>query len=242
MGTANALRLVIIVASCVIADALAAFTPGSPAFAPGSRTELRTAVDGCTSSDGTRQQDQVRKDYADTITGQQEGTIGCCQTSLYGKSMGYSAEDLKLKGDDINLSCGNPVTLAALQPGEYVLDLGSGAGLDAILAAKQVGDSGYVIGVDMTPEMLEKARKAVRKQGLDKSVSLRLGEIEHLPVADSTVDVVISNCVINLSPDKPQVFRECFRILRNGGRIAIADVVAKSEIPERLKTNKAVSC
>merc|ERR1719182_1164521 len=140
------------------------------------------------------------------------------------------------------LSCGNPVALAALQAGEHVLDLGSGAGLDSILAARQVGDSGFVIGVDMTPDMLKKARAAARKHGLDRTVSFRLGEIEYIPVADSTVDVVISNCVINLSPDKLQVFRECYRCLRDGGRIAIADVVAKSEIPERLKTNKAVSC
>merc|ERR1719163_49822 len=190
-------------------------------------------------SGSTRQQDQVRADYAATITNQKE-TVGCCETAVHGNSMGYTDEELKLKSDDKMLACGNPVTLAALQAGEYVLDLGCGAGLDCILASKKVGDSGFVIGVDMTPEMLKKAREAALKQGLNKSISFRLGEIEHIPVPDATVDAIISNCVINLSPDKPQVFRECFRCLRDGGRIAIADVIAKSEIPERLMTAKAL--
>ena len=134
----------------------------------------------------------------------------------------------------LSLGCGDPVTLAGLQPGETVLDLGSGGGIDCFLAAKQVGPSGHVIGVDMTPDMLEKARANAKKMSAE-NVEFRLGEIEHLPVADESVDVVISNCVINLSPDKAQVFHDVYRALRPGGRLAVSDIVTRVELPPELK-------
>ncbi len=136
----------------------------------------------------------------------------------------------------LSLGCGDPITLAALQSGQTVLDLGSGGGIDCFLAARRVGAGGRVIGIDMTPEMIEKARQNKARLGAE-NVEFRLGEIEHLPVPDSTVDVIISNCVINLSPDKPQVFQEAFRVLKAGGRIAFSDMVTDGSMPDSVKTD-----
>ncbi len=166
----------------------------------------------------------------------------CCSGGSSSAIQFYESAEAAQLPDEVtglSLGCGDPVTLAALQPGQVVLDLGSGGGIDCFLAAQKVGPSGRVIGVDMTPAMLEKARANREKVGAE-NVEFRLGEIEHLPVADGTVDVIISNCVINLSPDKPQVFREAFRVLKPGGKLAVSDMVTDGPLPESIKSNLAI--
>jgi len=190
----------------------------------------------------------VREKYSGIAKGNAGGcTPSCCGGSPslvnimdLGKALDYAEKDLSLAPGEANLGlgCGNPISKAELKPGEIVLDLGSGAGFDAFLAAQRVGESGKVIGVDMTHEMIEKARFNAEKLNLSNA-EFRQGEIEKLPVPDSSVDVVISNCVINLSPDKSAVFKEIHRTLKPGGRIIISDILRSGEMPEEIRSNPA---
>ncbi len=186
---------------------------------------------------------KVREEYAQvarepcSCTGSAPSCCGSTRTAgSIAQKIGYSKEDLTAvpEGANLGLGCGNPIALASLHPGETVLDLGSGAGFDCFLAARKVGNAGRVIGVDMTPEMLAKARENARRGGYH-NVEFRLGEIEHLPVADNSVDVIISNCVINLSIDKSQVFREAFRVLKPGGRVMVSDTMLVRTLSEPIR-------
>jgi ubiquinone/menaquinone biosynthesis C-methylase UbiE len=187
--------------------------------------------------------EKVREGYGKIATAgnpRRQG-VSCCGSSpadaeTLVRHIGYTADDLAVLpvGANMGLSCGNPTAIAALRPGEIVLDLGAGGGFDVFIAGRKVGPTGRAIGVDMTPEMLAKARRNIPASGIT-NVEFRLGEIEHLPVADASVDVVISNCVINLSPDKPQVWREIARVLKPGGRVAVSDLALVKPLPEAVR-------
>ena len=218
-------------------------------------------------SEKERIKEAVRENYGkiartDSLTSQAHQAGSCCNTtdissgvnqkaSCCGPTefsvenmstiMGYSKKDIKSVPEESNmgLGCGNPVALASLRSGETVVDLGSGGGFDCFLAAKEVGETGKVIGVDMTPDMVSKARRNAEKIGT-RNVEFRLGEIENLPAADNTADIIMSNCVINLSPDKRNVYKEAYRILKPGGRLAISDVLATAELPDEVRNDLAL--
>lgn len=194
---------------------------------------------------------EVRKSYGE-VAGSGRSGCGCSNSSCCGTSndaassdiafyLGYSDKDIASVPEEANmgLGCGNPQAIASLQPGETVLDLGSGGGFDCFLAGRAVGDKGLVIGVDMTPEMITKSRRNAEKAGLG-NFDFRLGELENLPAADGIIDVIISNCVINLSPEKERVFSEAYRVLKPGGRLAISDIVATSELPDDIRQDMSL--